>query len=386
MDRPKSARRDDSLGHLERKLAVYANGYPKSSRSAALEILTGHGPAVDSTEPYSGATYQATRRLLTSEEALPSYGPIAFRPPVTATPQERHGERLHIERTKPPRPVGRVLRSIVLAVAVIAAVAAAGLEVMLLTGMDIALQPLTAPDGDDAYRGSVGNQALPTTVTADADLSAGPSANIADSSSPQMTASPSIPVPATRMGVLLDEHFTSNTYRWPDNPTETAWLAGGTYWLAPRQASHFVAISIPGAQDLGDTVVSARFHKVGGPEGGGYGLILRGQAPDPLDGRNQFGHYYVFEAGDRGQFGVWLRNGDHWVDLLTWTPSDAINRGTAENEMTVTAIGDQFSFLINGTPVATETDALLHTGAAGVFVGGDDNQVALDRLTVRVPR
>ena len=100
--------------------------------------------------------------------------------------------------------------------------------------------------------------------------------------------------------------------------------------------------------NLGDTVVTGWFHKVGGPLGGGYGLILRDQNPDQRDGRNQLGRYYVFEVGDRGEVGVWLRDVDHWVDLLTWTPSDAVKPGFASNELTVTAAGDHMSFVVNG--------------------------------------
>jgi hypothetical protein len=84
--------------------------------------------------------------------------------------------------------------------------------------------------------------------------------------------------------------------------------------------------------------------------------------------------------------GVWLRDNDRWVDLLTWTASDAIKAGTGANDLTVTAIGDQLSFLVNGIPVVSEVDSMLHTGAIGVFTGGDGNDVALDRVAVRVPR
>src|SRR5205807_10022533 len=45
---------------------------------------------------------------------------------------------------------------------------------------------------------------------------------------------------------------------------------------------------------------------------------------------------------------------DRWVDLLTWTPTDAIKPGTASNELTVGATGDRLTFLINGIPVASE--------------------------------
>ena len=139
--------------------------------------------------------------------------------------------------------------------------------------------------------------------------------------------------------------------------------------------------SVSGTRD-----VTGLFRKVGGPSGGGYGLILRDQAPEPRDGQNQLGRYYVFEVGDQGQVGVWLRDGDHWLDLLTWTASEAVRPGAASNELTVTAAGDHLSFVVNGIPVASQTDTVLHRGGAGVFVGGDGNQVAVDRITVSVPR
>ncbi|HET6319558.1 MAG TPA: hypothetical protein VFG86_24130, partial [Chloroflexota bacterium] len=122
-----------------------------------------------------------------------------------------------------------------------------------------------------------------------------------------------------------------------------------------------------------------------GPAGGGYGLIVRSRDGASLDGASQVGHYYVFEVGDRGEVGVWLRDADRWVDLLSWSKSDAVKPGTATNELTVSAIGDHLSFLVNGIPVASQVDDMLHAGAAGIFVGGDGNQVALEHLTIRVP-
>jgi hypothetical protein len=37
-------------------------------------------------------------------------------------------------------------------------------------------------------------------------------------------------------------------------------------------------------------------------------------------------------------------------------------------------------------PLASQTATVVHTGAAGVFVGGDGNELALERVAVRVPR
>ncbi len=133
-------------------------------------------------------------------------------------------------------------------------------------------------------------------------------------------------------------------------------------------------------------MVTGRFRKVGGPPGGGYGVIVRDQGPGPRDGMNQGGHYYVLEAGDRGDVGVWRRDEDHWVDLMPWTPSPAVHPGDAINELTVQAIGSQLLFVVNGTQVANLTvDSIPGEGAVGVFVGGDLNEVVLDQFSVQVP-
>ena len=51
----------------------------------------------------------------------------------------------------------------------------------------------------------------------------------------------------------------------------------------------------------------------------------------------------------------------------------------------VRAIGDKLTFMVNGLEVATVQDDTLATGGVGVFVGGDYNEVALDRFVVQVP-
>jgi hypothetical protein len=204
---------------------------------------------------------------------------------------------------------------------------------------------------------------------------------------PQPMLPPPSPVPSDQLSVLLDERFAADNARgWANNPSGVAWLTDGTYHLFARQKARFVALSVPGTQDLTDVVVSGHFRKTGGPAGGGYGLIVRDQVTSRGDGQSQEGPFYVFEVGDKGELGVWLREGDQWVDLLPWTASDAIHPGLDANDLTVSAIGDRLSFLVNGVPVATQLDTLLHKGGVAIFAGGDGNQVDLNRLTVRTPR
>jgi hypothetical protein len=184
---------------------------------------------------------------------------------------------------------------------------------------------------------------------------------------------------------VFDDRFLTSQASWPNDPSSVAWFADGSYHIAPRQAGQFVAIGAPISQTFKDVYVTGTFRKVGGPQGGGYGLILRHAGPVSRDGLNQTGRYYVFEAGDKGEYGIWRRDGDKWVDIVSWTPSPAVAAGASQNTLSVQALGTQLSFLINGQRVATQTDGTLQEGSVGIFVGGDGNEVVIERFFVQVP-
>ena len=94
---------------------------------------------------------------------------------------------------------------------------------------------------------------------------------------------------------------------------------------------------------------------------------------------------YVLETGDLGEYGVWRRDGDHWIDLVDWTASTSVRPGDLSNDLSVRAAGDHVTFLVNGAQVTAIQDDTLTAGSVGVFVGGDDNEVALDRFVVQLP-
>ena len=70
-----------------------------------------------------------------------------------------------------------------------------------------------------------------------------------------------------------------------------------------------------------------------------------------------------------------------------WAPDPALSRrhclvvATGE-QVSIRDLGSRNGTLVNGVPVASQPDTALRTGAAGVFVGGDGNEVALERVTV----
>jgi hypothetical protein len=148
------------------------------------------------------------------------------------------------------------------------------------------------------------------------------------------------------------------------------------------EQDRFVALSAPLTGALGDSVVSATFHKSGGSPGGGFGLIVRDQNADTRDGKSQGGRFIVAEIGDNGSVGIWRREIDHWIELLPWTPSSAVHPDDAPNEIRVQTLGDDITLFANGTRVA-QAPMGLDKGGVGVFVGGDSNQVVLQSLIVR---
>jgi osmotically inducible protein OsmC len=199
-----------------------------------------------------------------------------------------------------------------------------------------------------------------------------------------VTSSPTGPAATERL-TGSEVAFARRPPGWPENPESTAWLASDGYHLAARHPSRFVAIRSPLDSPNRDVIVKGAFRKIGGPSGGGYGLIVRDDGRSAGDGVDQGGRYYVFEAGDRGEIGVWRREDDRWVDLLMWTRSDAVRPANAPNELEVRASGHRYTFLVNGVVVADIEDAVLDGGRVGIFAGGDLNEVVVDRFSVEYP-
>jgi hypothetical protein len=191
---------------------------------------------------------------------------------------------------------------------------------------------------------------------------------------------PTTPALPTLAGPVIDQPG------WPDHPGGTAWREAGVgYRLFARDVQRFVAVGAPLDAPLTDVVVSATFRKVGGPPGGGYGIIVRDQATDQRQGSEQGSRFYIAEVGDRGEFGIWRRDDDHWVDLIPWTPSDAVRKGSESNSLRLRAEGSRLTLIVNGTTIATVTDPALPGGRVGAFVGGDLNDVVLDQFAIEPP-
>lgn len=183
--------------------------------------------------------------------------------------------------------------------------------------------------------------------------------------------------------VLLDEHFV-RTGAWPDDASSTAWVARDGYRLFARTPGKFVAIRSPLGDVPAEVTVESTIHKVGGPPGGGYGLILSDQRVGAGDGVDQTGQYVVAAVGDTGQIGIWRRDGDAWRDLVPWKPSQAVHVAAAPNTLSAHVVGGRLTFSVNGMQVAA-VETGLQAGRVGLYTGGDDNEVAIDGFIVQAP-
>jgi len=183
----------------------------------------------------------------------------------------------------------------------------------------------------------------------------------------------------------MDERFVRT---WPDDQRGSAWFTADGYRLFASQPGEFVAVRAPLADVPRELIVSGTFRKLGGPPGGGYGLILADQGSSAGDGRDQSGQFVVAAVGDRGEVGIWRRDGQRWIDLVAWTPSGAVHPDTVANDLTVQLLGGRLTFEVNGQQVAdvASGDAPgLRPGSVGIFTGGDLNEVVVSRFRVQAP-
>ncbi len=409
---------DRGLRYLEDKLSLVTGTPGTRRRNPALDILTGKTPdtrtqaaapqdapaaepvskasaepasapqpvAAAATQPKKSHPVTVVLPRPTAPRVAPSYRPMSSTASPWLAPVAPAPKQERIRMVAPPMPRPSVLSVWLPRAAALALTGAVALGVGIAARS--VLQSSSTPTEVIVVASPQPAQAQPTLAPAVAPTIAATAVPTIAPTQVPPTAVPTqaAPVLADQFKLLLDERFSDPKLAWPKDASRTAWVGDGMLRIEPRDAGKFVALGVPTVTDQGDVVLSGTFKKLDGPAGGGYGFIVRDESPTQRDGTRQDGRFYVFEIGDRGELGIWLRDGETWVDLLPWTQSDVVNAGQATNELSVSAIGDHLTFMVNGILVASQHDTVLHRGGIGIFVGGDGNSVGVERLAVRVPR
>jgi hypothetical protein len=128
-------------------------------------------------------------------------------------------------------------------------------------------------------------------------------------------------------------------------------------------------------RDFNDFVIEVEATKEGGPDGNGYGVILR-RLED---------NFYRFEISGDGYYQFDKRQDGKWIDIIPWTRSITINTGEATNVIKVECNGDEFAFYVNGVELGICTDESFIAGEIGLEIGTlteGGSRVSFDNLKV----
>jgi len=95
---------------------------------------------------------------------------------------------------------------------------------------------------------------------------------------------------------------------------------------------------------------------------------------------------YLFNISCDGHYSLRRWNGEKYVSLVDWTPSDQINAGSNQtNRIGVMVDGNQFTFYANGEQIGQVQDDTHAEGRFGVVIGSantPDLKVRLDEIAV----
>jgi len=145
-----------------------------------------------------------------------------------------------------------------------------------------------------------------------------------------------------------------------DNDVERA-LAVGKYSVRARRGDHQIW-SLPLGQ-RSDGTFSVTALKMDGPDDQGFGLCLR------VHGRGDAPNLYLFEINGSGRYRFRVRNDANWRDILPWSDSHAIGKGSYQkNTLSIEATGGHFVLKINDVVLGAADDSSFSTGYVGLSV------------------
>jgi hypothetical protein len=178
------------------------------------------------------------------------------------------------------------------------------------------------------------------------------------------TSLPSVPapmIPASKSGeVLYKEEFEDNTTGWARVANDNGIMDydGGGYRILVRQPK-LNFWSIP-EKNFTDVRVEVDVIKLNGPDENRMGLMCR----------YQNGDYYFFAISNDGYYVIGKFLGDMTLLLgqSEMQSSEVIQKGTL-NHLRADCIGDQLTFYVNFTEVASATDPDLPNGDVGLLAG-----------------
>jgi serine/threonine protein kinase len=210
---------------------------------------------------------------------------------------------------------------------------------------------------------------------------------------------------AVSVGGLIISHFTNTPTKthvqvtipanalFDDLSNSYDWPTGGTYYFADQQyhmqnkSDHNVALALYANHQYANFHLTVSMSEIHGSSDGAdyYGVAFRGTADQS--------HYYLFEvvAWGGGQYQFLRYDGDARWKTLAGGPTNLLLTSIGKrNSITVEAVGDTFSFLINGKavgPAITDSSsAALSSGEVGFSVEEQGTEIAFSHLYIKASK
>jgi hypothetical protein len=189
------------------------------------------------------------------------------------------------------------------------------------------------------------------------------------------------PAPAGETGVLFQDDFSDPGSGWDQVTFETGVTdyADGVYRIYVNEAS--VDYWANPGRNYTDVRVEVEVTKVGGSDDNDMGIICRYQDAD---------NFYFAVISSDGFAGIVKAEGGGQTPISSEAleASDAVRKGDTTNTIRFDCVGDSLTLLVNGTQVATATDAEWSKGDVGLVAGTFDTpgtDVHFDNFVVREP-
>ena len=182
---------------------------------------------------------------------------------------------------------------------------------------------------------------------------------------------------ANGSNVLLEDNFssTSSGFEEWDQFDSVGAYEDGTYTIEVLVPNMFYWSNT--GDSYSDFVVDVDTVKRGGSDDNHFGLVLRYQDSD---------NFYMFNVSSDGMYSFGYYEDDEWTAIVKWTDSSVINQGdNSRNHLTVEAVGDTFTLMVNGEVLEIVHDTTFSSGDIGMYAGSIDDpgtKIAFDNLAI----
>ncbi|MBP7998420.1 MAG: hypothetical protein KA314_04290 [Chloroflexi bacterium] len=170
------------------------------------------------------------------------------------------------------------------------------------------------------------------------------------------------PLPCNENGAVFRDDFSEGrNCGWTvyDQGGGKVEIANGLLSISSSQPNQ-IWWTNPG-KDMDDLVLRVQTRQVSGPDDNAFGAICRYQNES---------NFYVFLISGDGYYVIGKYQTGQPVQYISgngqFQYSDAINQGTAVNDVEISCIGNQLSLRVNGIALATVTDPTFVRGDIGL--------------------